>query len=81
MINYNDYRKWGIFNKHQYMQKWMRLIKGTEGLWKAVIIIGQYPPNNNLQIVEVINDGGILTIPSSEIFPYKSGYADKKRWK
>ena len=82
LITYNDYRKWGIFNKHQYMQKWMRLIKWNNGFWKAVIIIGEeYAGNSNLQIVEVVNNGGIFTLPKTEIHPYKKGWADTKKWK
>ena len=63
------------------MQKWMRLIKWNNGFWKAVIIIGEYSGNQNLQIVEVVDDGGIFTIPKTDLLPYKSGYSDKKKWK
>ena len=77
---YNDWRQWDIFTKKGYMDKWMRLIKHKTGIWKSVIIIGEYPPNPNVKIVEIVPDEGICTISKQELYPYKSGYTNKS-WK
>ena len=79
-MNYNDWRQWDVFMKQAYMQKWMRIVKWNTGYWKSVIVIGDYPPNPNVKIVEVVNNGGIFTLPKKDIYEYNSKLVDKS-WK
>ena len=75
LINYIDHRDMCVFARREYAIKWLRLVKWADGLWKAVIIIGQWRDKTMIEL----DEHGIYTMDKMDIYPYKEGW-DQQPW-
>ena len=76
LLKYEDWRRFGLFSKKDYIDKWSRMIKSQDGTWKSVLIIGKFQG----KIVVEIENEGILSVEKGMVFPYEKRF-ENMRWK
>ena len=79
LVIYEDHRNWCLFTRKIFYDKWLRLIKWEDGLWRPALIIGHIKGKVMVEI-ELNDDDDIRLVKSNVLYPWKNG-VNGKRWK